>query len=92
MIIGPPKTSFENRIYQLKIKCGKDYPMKAPEVRFISKIAMTCVDATSGRVSQKTVDGHWTPNSTIKTILQYLRKLMTDKDNRLSQPPDGTSF
>jgi len=91
MIIGPPKTSFENRIYQLRVRCGDHYPQRAPEVRFISKIAMTCVDK-DGIVSPKTVDNHWAHNSSIKTLLTHLRKMMTEKDNRLTQPPEGTNF
>jgi len=93
MIIGPPKTSFENRMYQLKVHCGQDYPIKPPHVRFLSKIAMTCVDKETGEVNPSIIDNFWRHNShSIKSILQYLRKMMTDKENRLTQPLEGTNF
>jgi len=41
----------ENRIYSLKIHCGADYPDRPPEVTFISKVNLPCVDARNGRVS-----------------------------------------
>ncbi|VDM04847.1 unnamed protein product [Schistocephalus solidus] len=50
MIIGPAKTAFENRIYTLNIRCGENYPDVAPEVKFLTKINMDCVDS-NGKVS-----------------------------------------
>lgn len=40
----------ENRIYSLKIHCGSDYPDKPPDVTFISKVNLPCVDPRSGKV------------------------------------------
>lgn len=43
----------ENRIYSLKIHCGPNYPDSPPEVTFISKVNLPCVDSKSGKVR------HW---------------------------------
>ena len=37
------KTNFEGRIYALKIVCGSDYPLKPPQVKFVTKINLGCV-------------------------------------------------
>ena len=40
----------ENRIYSVKIHCGSDYPDIPPDVTFISKVNLPCVDARTGKV------------------------------------------
>jgi len=43
----------ENRIYSLKIHCGSNYPDVPPEVTFVSKINLPCVDQKTGKVWRK---------------------------------------
>jgi len=92
MILGPPKTSFENRIYNLKLVCGDHYPKKSPKIVFLSRVNMRGVDE-HGKVDQNLIEKHWNyPNSNIKSVLQFLRKLMTEKENRLPQPPELSTY
>ncbi|XP_030845094.1 ubiquitin-conjugating enzyme E2 variant 2-like [Strongylocentrotus purpuratus] len=95
MIIGPNRCSFEGRIYNLKVRCGKRYPDEPPTVYFITRLSLTCVDPQTGEVLRNNLSvlDKWQRSYSIKTILSELKRAMTLKENaKLPQPPEGAKF
>jgi ubiquitin-protein ligase len=44
------QTPHEGRLYELRVRCGDTYPDTPPEVRFISRINLNCVNQSTGEV------------------------------------------
>jgi peroxin-4 len=37
-IRGPAETPYENGVFQLDIRCGVDYPLAPPAIKFVTKV------------------------------------------------------
>ncbi|BGO95570.1 hypothetical protein NBRC10512_007827 [Rhodotorula toruloides] len=94
-IIGPGHTVHENRIYSLSIRCGPQYPDVPPEITFLTRINLPCVDQSTGKVSPNKLGvlANWKHQYTLETVLVELRRDMATPQNRkLNQPAEGTTF
>ncbi|KAK3901897.1 ubiquitin-conjugating enzyme [Staphylotrichum tortipilum] len=105
-IWGPPHGNHENRIYELKMECGPNYPKEPPEIHFVSQINLPGVNPVDGKVDKNAVAilRDWTriaaelsknarPKEdplSLETALIAIRKYM-DENKKLPQPPEGSN-
>lgn len=93
-IIGPHKSPYEGRIYNVMIICGEKYPEERPFVKFMTKIKLSCVQE-NGEVNYRVLNElkTWNRNSSIKNLLSGIRRVMSEKENqKVTQPPENTFF
>lgn len=94
-ILGPPNSTHANRIYFLNITCNENYPLTPPEIKFISKINLPCVDQSNGDIIIQKFPTilNWKPSYSLEIILLDLRKLMASPSNKkLVQPNEGDTY
>jgi len=106
-IWGPPHGNHENRIYELKMECGPNYPKEPPTIHFVSQINLPGVNPQDGKVDKNSVAilRDWTRIATelaknprpredplsLETALIAIRKYM-EEHKKLPQPPEGSKF
>ncbi|TPX14538.1 uncharacterized protein E0L32_005230 [Thyridium curvatum] len=54
-IWGPPHGNHENRIYELKMNCGPNYPKEPPLIHFVSQINLPGVSPQDGLVDKNSI-------------------------------------
>ncbi|CAJ1964124.1 unnamed protein product [Cylindrotheca closterium] len=94
-ILGPAGTHHDGRFYQLHVHCSEQYPAVPPQVKFVSKINMNCVDSKTGTVKKEKLPAmrNWNRNMGIEQILQSIRmEMCSDQNRRLRQPAEGLTF
>ena len=93
-IIGPPGTTFENRIISLSLYCDENYPKAPPQIQFLSKVNLPFV-GPNGQVERQKIPAFqsWSPRMTMEMVLNEIRKEMASPSNkRLPQPPEGSTY
>uniref|UniRef100_A0A6B2LNC5 UBC core domain-containing protein n=1 Tax=Arcella intermedia TaxID=1963864 RepID=A0A6B2LNC5_9EUKA len=77
IIFGPEETAWEGGTFKLTLSFTEDYPQKAPEVKFTTKIFHPNVYA-DGSICLDILQKQWSPIFDVLAILTSIQSLLTD--------------
>ena len=75
VITGPEGTPFVNGKFRMKLLLGNEYPAAPPRGFFLTKIYHPNV-ASNGDICVNTLKKDWSPDTTLKHVLQVIRCLL----------------
>jgi ubiquitin-conjugating enzyme E2 D/E len=76
-IVGPPDTPYAGGVFFLDITFPREYPFKAPQVVFRTRI-YHCNINSQGQICLDTLKDNWSPALTIGKVLLSICSLLTD--------------
>jgi len=84
VIDGPSSTPYTNSAWTLVISFPEDYPLRAPEIRFVTPILHCNVNA-HGKICHSIFDRNYSSDTTVSTLLEHVYGLLLtpDKDDPL---------
>ncbi|OII76551.1 ubiquitin-conjugating enzyme family protein [Cryptosporidium andersoni] len=77
VIFGPEGTIWEGGIFKLDIKFSEEYPNKAPDIKFITKVFHPNV-YINGNICLDILQQQWSPVFDICAILTCIQSLLND--------------
>lgn len=89
---GPPDTPYEGGKYDVDIRITGEYPFKAPEMRFITKIWHPNVSSQTGAICLDTLGTAWSPVLTLKSALISLQSLLSSPEPKDPQDAEVASM
>ncbi len=78
IICGPEESVYESGAFQLQLLFPDDYPLRPPQVRFITKVFHPNVWWEDGLICVDILKDGWTPSYDVLAILHSIRLLLVD--------------
>ena len=77
-ILGPVETPYEGGTFSLKLYFPENYPGSPPMVTFKTRIFHPNVDNEGAAYLDILKTQYWTPETTVRTVLQSIQSMMID--------------
>ncbi len=77
VFLGPKDSPYEETVNTLSISVQRDYPNKAPTIKFVNKIYHPNV-SSDGSICLDVLKENWKPIYTLRTIIMSIISLLSD--------------
>ncbi|KAK7790422.1 hypothetical protein R5R35_010481 [Gryllus longicercus] len=77
VIFGPPDTPYEDGTFKIRLRFTKEYPMKPPKVRFVSKMFHPNINDT-GDIFIDILDNKWSPMYDVASLLMAIQSTLNE--------------
>jgi ubiquitin-protein ligase len=75
-VLGPESSPYKNGVFTLSINIPTEYPFRAPEVVFKTKIFHPSVKTDSGQICADILKEQWKPTLSLRWVLEVIRTMM----------------
>ncbi|GAX19329.1 peroxin-4 [Fistulifera solaris] len=79
-IRGPVETPYEGGDFELDIRCGTDYPLAPPSIKFVTKIFHPNVHFRTGDICLDILKKEWSPAWGLQAACRAVLALLSDPD------------
>ncbi len=80
LLEGPEHTAFETGLYLLYVSFPEQYPIQAPEIRFMTPIYHCNVNAASGRICHPLFDRDYSASLSMNNLLSAVYGLLMEPE------------
>jgi ubiquitin-conjugating enzyme E2 D/E len=75
-VLGPDSSPYRGGVFTLQIAVPTDYPFRAPEVMFQTKVYHPNVKTDSGEICADILKEQWKPTLSIRWVLEVIRTML----------------
>ena len=78
-VLGPKNSPYEGGTYLLDILFPRDYPFRAPKIKFLTKIFNPYVNF-DGKIYEFLISGEWQPTKTCEQLIESIFHFIAEPD------------
>lgn len=84
-IFGLPETNYDGGKFYLSVNFPKEYPFKAVDVKFLTKVWHPNISFKTGIVCDENIKGQWNASWVLSKFLVYIQSILCSPDHLNAQ-------